>query len=81
MASAAAEAGLDLDEVLRILNKTNDRTRTFGVAFSGCTLPGSQKPLFEVPAGKIAVGLGVHGEPGIFETDLGTADDIAKLLV
>lgn len=81
VASAAAEAGLELDEVLRVLNKTNDRTRTFGVAFSGCTLPGSQKPLFEVPAGKIAVGLGVHGEPGIFETDLGTADDVAKLLV
>ncbi len=81
VASAAAEAGLALDEVLRVLNKTNDRTRTFGVAFSGCTLPGSKKPLFEVPAGKVAVGLGVHGEPGIFETDLGTADDVAKLLV
>jgi dihydroxyacetone kinase len=81
VASAAAEAGLSLDEVHRILNKTNDRTRTFGVAFSGCTLPGSKKPLFEVPEGKIAVGLGVHGEPGIFETDLGTADDVAKLLV
>lgn len=81
VAAAAAEAGLGLDEVFRVLNKTNDRTRTFGVAFSGCTLPGSQKPLFEVPAGKIAVGLGVHGEPGIFETDLGTADDVAKLLV
>ncbi len=81
VASAAAEAGLSLDEVYRVLNKTNDRTRTFGVAFSGCTLPGSKKPLFEVPAGKIAVGLGIHGEPGIFETDLGTADDVAKLLV
>lgn len=81
VASAAAEAGLSLNEVYRILNKTNDRTRTFGVAFSGCTLPGSKKPLFQVPEGKIAVGLGVHGEPGIFETDLGTADDVAKLLV
>ena len=81
VASAAAEAGLSLDEVLRILNKTNERTRTFGVAFSGCTLPGSKNPLFEVPNGKMAVGLGVHGEPGIFEVELGTADDVAKLLV
>ena len=81
VASAAAEAGLSLDEVLRILNKTNERTRTFGVAFSGCTLPGSKNPLFEVPKGKMAVGLGVHGEPGIYEIDLGTADDVAKLLV
>ena len=81
VASAAAEAGLSLDEVLRILKKTNDRTRTFGVAFSGCTLPGSENPLFEVPKGKMAVGLGVHGEPGIFEVELGTADSVAKLLV
>ena len=81
VASAAAEAGLSLDEVLKILNKTNDRTRTFGVAFSGCTLPGSENPLFEVPKGKMAVGLGVHGEPGIFEVELGTADSVAKLLV
>ncbi len=29
----------------------------------------------------MAVGLGVHGEPGIYETDLGTADDVAQLLV
>ena len=81
VASAAAESGLSLDEVLKVLNKTNERTRTFGVAFSGCTLPGSANPLFEVPAGKMAVGLGVHGEPGIYELDLGTADDVAKLLV
>jgi len=69
VASAAAESGLSLDEVLKVLNKTNERTRTFGVAFSGCTLPGSANPLFEVPAGKMAVGLGVHGEPGIYELD------------
>lgn len=81
VASAAAESGLSLDEVLKVLNKTNERTRTFGVAFSGCTLPGSANPLFEVPKGKMAVGLGVHGEPGIYELDLGTADDVAKLLV
>lgn len=81
VASAAAESGLSLDEVLKVLNKTNERTRTFGVAFSGCTLPGSANPLFEVPQGKMAVGLGVHGEPGIYELDLGTADDVAKLLV
>ncbi|MFP5315345.1 MAG: dihydroxyacetone kinase family protein [Actinomycetes bacterium] len=81
VASAAAEAGKSLDEVVRLFNKTNDRVRTFGVAFSGCTLPGADHPLFEVPEGKIGVGLGVHGEPGIYEADLGTADDVAGLLV
>ncbi|MGV8883065.1 MAG: dihydroxyacetone kinase subunit DhaL [Rhodoglobus sp.] len=81
MASAAAEAGLSLDEVVEVFDAANDRVRTFGVAFSGCTLPGASHPLFEVPAGQIGVGLGVHGEAGIYETDLGTADDVAGLLV
>jgi dihydroxyacetone kinase len=79
--SAAAEAGLSLDDVTAICNRANSRTRTCGIAFSGCTLPGASEPLFEVPNGKMAVGLGVHGEPGIYETDLGTADDVAQLLV
>jgi len=81
MASAAAEAGMSLDEVASVCTKANDRTRTCGIAFSGCTLPGSADALFEVTPGKMAVGLGVHGEPGIYETDLGTADDVAQLLV
>lgn len=81
VASAAAEAGRSLDEVTAVCNKANSMTRTCGIAFSGCTLPGASEPLFEVPEGKMAVGLGVHGEPGIYETDLGTADDVAQLLV
>lgn len=81
IASAAAEAGLNLDEVVEVFNAANERVRTFGVAFSGCTLPGASHPLFEVPKGQIGVGLGVHGEPGIYETELGTADDVAGLLV
>lgn len=80
-ASAAAEEGRSLDEVTEIALKANDRTRTCGIAFSGCTLPGASHPLFEVPPGKMAVGLGVHGEPGIYETELGTADDVAQLLI
>lgn len=81
MAGAAAEAGLSLDEVLRVFQKANDNVRTFGVAFSGCTLPGAAEPLFTVPDGMMGVGLGVHGEPGIYETEMGTADDVAALLV
>lgn len=79
--SAAAEAGLNLDEVTEVCNKANSRTRSCGIAFSGCTLPGASEPLFEVAPGKMAIGLGVHGEPGIYETDLGTADEVAELLV
>ncbi len=80
-AAAAAEAGADLDEVERVARLANDRTRTFGIAFSGCTLPGADHPLFTVPEGQMSLGLGIHGEPGIAEQPIGTADEIAQLLV
>ena len=78
---AAAEEGRSLEEVIAVFDKVNYRTRTLGVAFSGCTLPGADAPLFTVPEGKMGVGLGVHGEPGIYDADLGTADDVAQVLV
>ena len=81
VAAAAAEAGLSLDEVHRVASHANDRTRTLGVAFTGCTLPGADKPLFTVPAGRMAVGMGVHGEPGTRESDVPSANGLAELLV
>ena len=78
---AAAEAGLSLDEVERIGRKINANTVTFGVAFTGCTLPGAKEPLFTVPKGRMGVGLGIHGEPGISEEDTLPARALAALLV
>lgn len=79
--SAAAEAGYSLEEVVRVGKAANKRTRTLGLAFDGCTLPGEELPLFTVPKGKMAVGLGIHGEPGIAEEDIPGARDIAQRLV
>jgi dihydroxyacetone kinase len=81
VAAAAAEAGHAMDRIMEIAERANDRTRSFGVAFTGCTLPGADHPLFSVPAGRMAVGMGIHGEPGIGETDIPTADELAELLV
>jgi dihydroxyacetone kinase len=81
VAGAAAEAGLSLDEVERITRRANDRTVSFGVAFDGCTLPGAGGPLFTVPKGRMALGLGIHGEPGIREEAVVPAKDLAALLV
>lgn len=81
IAGAAAEKGADLDEVERLAILANERTRSFGVAFTGCTLPGADEPLFTVPEGRMAVGLGIHGEPGIDEVDIPTADELAAMFV
>ncbi|MEV8389354.1 MULTISPECIES: dihydroxyacetone kinase family protein [unclassified Streptomyces] len=77
----AAEAGLGIDAAVRAGRRANAATRSLGLAFGGCTLPGADRPLFTVPAGRMSVGLGIHGEPGIAELPLPTADGAADLLV
>lgn len=81
IAGAAIQAGADLDEAERIAWKANDATRSFGIAFAGCTLPGADEPLFTVEEGTMALGLGIHGEQGVQDVPLGTAAEIAELLV
>src|SRR4051794_2132724 len=80
-ASAAAEEGMDLDDVERVARHANDRTRTLGVAFDGCTMPGATEPLFDVQPGRMGLGLGIHGEPGIADEPLPKAADLAQVLV
>ena len=81
IAGAAAEAGLDLDAVERLAQKANARTRSLGVAFSGCTLPGASEPLFAVPHQRMAIGMGLHGEPGLSEGPIVPAEELTALLV
>ena len=80
-AGASADRGDSMEEVLAVAARANDRTRSFGVAFSGATMPGASEPLFTVPPGKMSVGMGIHGEPGFEERDIPTADGLAALLV
>jgi len=81
VASAAADRGDSLDDVERIARKANDVTFSFGVAFAGCTFPGQTEPLFTVEPGKMELGLGIHGEPGVQTVDSMTAKELASTLV
>lgn len=77
---AAAVRGESIDEVERLGRLANDRTRTLGVAFAGCTFPGASEPLFTVPEGKIELGLGIHGESGVRTIDDMPALELARTL-
>ncbi len=81
VAGAAAAAGYSLDRLVAVAERANERTFTFGVAFSGCTLPGAPEPLFVVPAGRMGVGMGIHGEPGVGEGPILGARELAAMLV
>lgn len=80
-AGAAAEAGADLDAVTAIAQKTVDRTRTIGVALSPCQVPGSDKPSFTLGENEIEMGMGIHGEPGIWRDKLRGADAIVDEMI
>lgn len=81
IAGAAADRGASIDDVQRLAIKANAATRTFGVAFAGCTMPGATEPLFTVPVGEMELGLGIHGEPGIESVPHARAAELAESLL
>lgn len=74
VAGAAAAAGLGLDAVHAVAARAAEATRSIGVASAGGTIPGTEEPTFELPDGKMEVGMGMHGEPGVRRVDMLTAD-------
>jgi dihydroxyacetone kinase-like protein len=73
-----AALGGDLDDVIRVAQKAIDNTRSIGVGLSACTIPEVGHPNFTVEDGKMEVGIGHHGEPGIEIADLETAGEVAR---
>lgn len=78
---AMAAKGADLDDVIRVSQKAIDNTRSIGVGLTSCVIPEVGKPNFTIEDGKMEVGIGHHGEPGIEVTDLKTADEVAEIMV
>src|SRR4051812_8300598 len=64
IAGAAAERGDDLAAVAGLARRVNERARSFGVALSSCIPPASGQPIFDLPAGGVGGGGGIHGPPG-----------------
>ena len=78
---AKAAMGASLEEVIAAAQKAIDNTRSIGVGLSGCTIPEVGHPNFTVDEGKMEVGIGHHGEPGIEIADLESASGVARRMV
>lgn len=78
VAGAAADAGLEFDEVLRIAEKARDNIYSIGVCISPCTLPGNEKPTFELGEDELEFGMGLHGEAGVERTKMMPAHKIVE---
>jgi len=73
---AAAESNADLEQCAIVAADVAARTRSMGVALSGCRVPTSDRPNLELPPGEMELGIGIHGEPGRRRAKLQSADDI-----
>ncbi|XP_047338057.1 putative 3,4-dihydroxy-2-butanone kinase [Impatiens glandulifera] len=77
VAGAAAASGLSLKDVAAEAQHASEIVGTMGVALSVCTLPG-QATSERLGPGKMELGLGIHGEPGVAVTDLQPVDSVVS---
>lgn len=81
IAGARAEAGGTLEEIAELAQRTADNVRSFGVSLSSCILPAVGTPGFTIEEGQMELGMGIHGEPGIEQTAMKQASEIAEIMV
>jgi phosphoenolpyruvate---glycerone phosphotransferase subunit DhaK len=79
IAGALAEEGASLDAVAAVAREVNERSRSFGVALSSCTVPAAGKPTFELGDSEIELGIGIHGEPGRTRGPMRPASELAAV--
>ena len=73
----AAQMGT-LDEVLAAAQKAKDNTRTVGFALTPCVIPEIGHANFTLGENEMAMGMGIHGEPGVWNGPGKTADELAE---
>ncbi len=78
---ASAEGGASLSECARIARTTRDRTRSLSAALGAVAHPVSGQTLGDPSDTAVAVGMGVHGEPGTRLGEDAGADEIAELMI
>jgi dihydroxyacetone kinase-like protein len=81
IAGALAEEGAGLAAVAAVAAEVNERSRSFGIALTSCTVPAAGKPTFELGESEIELGIGIHGEPGRIRGPLQPAGELAAVAV
>lgn len=76
IAGAASQTAKSLDELEAAAKKAVLQTRSVGVSMTPGSIPATGKPTFDIEEGKIGLGMGIHGEPGVAEIPMTTADEL-----
>ena len=80
-AGARAEERATLEEVTASAQKTANACRSIGFALTPCIVPQAGKPTFNLADDEMEMGMGIHGEPGIWRDKLKPADAITDEMV
>ena len=78
---AAAEAGMGLDDLLRLGEAVRSGTRTLGAALAPGVSPLTGWPMFALPDDEVYIGMGVHGEPGVGRRKLGPVRELVAFML
>lgn len=78
---AAAEAGANLDELVRLGERVGEQSRSMALALNACTHPNTGKKSFELAADEVEFGVGIHGERGRQRIPFAAADDLVAQLL
>ncbi len=81
IAGAAAERGMELQQVKAIAQKVIFGVRSIGFALSSCTVPAKGSPTFTLGVDEMEFGVGIHGEPGIVREKILSADEVAEKMI
>ncbi len=79
--AAKAAMGGSLDEVIAAAQKAINNTRSIGIGLSACIIPAVGHANFTIENGKMEVGIGHHGEPGIDVRTTVSANEMAELML
>ncbi|WP_030905009.1 dihydroxyacetone kinase subunit DhaK [Streptosporangium amethystogenes] len=77
---AAAERGADLSTVATLGRRVAGNARTMSLALRACTHPGQSVPSFDLEAGQVEFGVGIHGERGVRQIPVAPADELVAAL-
>lgn len=81
LAGAASQSAASLDALEAAARKAVLHTRSVGVSMAPGSIPATGKPTFEIDENMIGLGMGIHGEPGVSEIPMTTADELTPMML
>ena len=78
---AMARSGKNLNEMKAMAEKIVKNIKSMGMATKACINPISGKESFDLSEDDMEIGVGIHGEPGVKQEKIKSADEISKELL